>query len=116
MLWVLALFLHVAGIFLLERSKDHLHSLFPEFVFARGAQRGTAQASPGFCYLSVPRRAQSAYSRNEMKLDIHELMNPALRKPIAQSSCNLKFPHECRLDGGHIKGSWNAIYWESSSV
>jgi hypothetical protein len=43
-------------------------------------------------------------------------MNPALRKPIARSNCTLKFPHECRLDGGHIKGSWNGIYGESSEV
>ena len=36
----------------------------------------------------------AAYSRDEMKLDIHELMNPALRKPVTE--CGLKFPHECR--------------------
>jgi len=40
-----------------------------------------------------------------MKLDIHELMNPALRKPIAE--CSLKFPHECRHTGGQITGSWD---------
>ena len=47
----------------------------------------------------------AAYSRDEMKLDIHELMNPALRKPVVE--CDLKFPHECRHSGGAIKGSWD---------
>src|SRR6266511_473614 len=47
----------------------------------------------------------AAYSRDAMKLDIHELMNPALRKPIR--ACTLKFPHECRLSAGGIKGGWN---------
>jgi NADH-quinone oxidoreductase subunit I len=37
----------------------------------------------------------AAYSRQAMKLDIHELMNPALRKPIG--ACTLPFPHQCRL-------------------
>jgi NADH-quinone oxidoreductase subunit I len=46
----------------------------------------------------------AAYSRDEMKLDIHELMNPALRKPVRE--CSLKFPHICRHDGGLMKGSW----------
>ena len=41
----------------------------------------------------------------QMKLDIHELMNPALRKPVAE--CSLKFPHECRHTGGQMKGSWD---------
>ena len=44
----------------------------------------------------------AAYSRNEMKLDIHELMNPTLRKPVGD--CSLKFPHECRLHGGQMGG------------
>jgi NADH-quinone oxidoreductase subunit I len=39
----------------------------------------------------------SAYSRRDMQLDIHELMNPSLRKPLQASSCSLEFPHECRL-------------------
>ena len=47
----------------------------------------------------------AAYSRDQMKLDIHELMNPALRKPVAE--CGLKFPHECRHSGGEITGSWD---------
>jgi formate hydrogenlyase subunit 6/NADH:ubiquinone oxidoreductase subunit I len=55
----------------------------------------------------------AAYSRNEMKLDIHELMNPTLRKPIAE--CSLKFPHECRLHGGQMKGDWNEVYGESAA-
>lgn len=37
----------------------------------------------------------AAYSRQSMKLDIHELMNPKLRKPVAE--CTLKFPHQCRI-------------------
>jgi len=56
----------------------------------------------------------AAYSRNEMKLDIHELMNPALRKPLEDCDCGLKFPHECRLHGGQMRGSWNEIYGETS--
>jgi len=40
-----------------------------------------------------------------MKLDIHELMNPGLRKPVAE--CTLKFPHECRPAGGGMKGDWH---------
>jgi hypothetical protein len=40
-----------------------------------------------------------------MKLDIHELMNPELRKPITE--CALTFPHECRHSGGQIRGSWD---------
>ena len=42
----------------------------------------------------------AAYSRDAMKLDIHELMNPALRKPLLE--CTLKFPHKCRLAGGEV--------------
>jgi NADH-quinone oxidoreductase subunit I len=40
----------------------------------------------------------AAYSREAMKLDIHELMNPSLRKPIG--ACQLQFPHQCRLADG----------------
>jgi len=48
----------------------------------------------------------AAYSRKEMKLDIHELMNPRLRKPVAD--CSLDFPHQCRVSsGGKMKGSWD---------
>jgi len=50
----------------------------------------------------------AAYSRDEMKLDIHELMNPKLRKPVAQ--CGLKFPHQCGLSAGQIEGTWEAVY------
>lgn len=46
----------------------------------------------------------AAYSREAMRLDIHELMDPSLRKPIA--GCGLDFPHECSLTGGEMKGSW----------
>ena len=52
----------------------------------------------------------AAYSRDAMKLDIHELMNPALRKPLQECNCNLMFPHECRLSGGQMKGDWNDVY------
>ncbi len=47
----------------------------------------------------------AAYSREAMRLDIHELMDPGLRKPI--SHCNLTFPHKCELTGGEMKGSWD---------
>jgi hypothetical protein len=46
----------------------------------------------------------AAYSRDQMKLDIHELMDPALRKPV--TSCALAFPHQCQHAGGELKGSW----------
>ncbi len=39
-----------------------------------------------------------------MQLDIHELMDPQLRKPIGD--CSLKFPHQCELTDGEMKGSW----------
>ncbi len=35
----------------------------------------------------------AAYSRAEMKLDMHELLNPELRKPVP--TCTLTFPHQC---------------------
>ncbi|PWT86941.1 MAG: NADH-quinone oxidoreductase subunit I [Blastocatellia bacterium] len=47
----------------------------------------------------------AAYSRDAMKLDIHELMNPSLRKPV--NECTLNFPHKCRLADGQIKGSFD---------
>ncbi len=46
----------------------------------------------------------AAYSREAMQLDIHELMDPKLRKPI--NDCSLKFPHKCEVTGGEMKGSW----------
>ena len=49
----------------------------------------------------------SAYSREAMQLDIHELMNPQLRKPI--NDCSLKFPHQCGISDGEMTGSWEAI-------
>jgi NADH-quinone oxidoreductase subunit I len=48
----------------------------------------------------------AAYSRAAMRLDIHELMNPGLRKPILR--CDLTFPHKCSLAGGEMSGSWEA--------
>jgi len=55
----------------------------------------------------------AAYSRGAMQLDIHELMNPKLRKPLTETSCTLKFPHECRLTPGHAKGDWEQVYGET---
>ncbi len=49
----------------------------------------------------------ASYSREAMRLDIHELMNPELRKPIGD--CSLKFPHQCELTGGEMKGSWDGF-------
>ena len=46
----------------------------------------------------------AAYSREEMQLDIHELMDPQLRKPI--NDCSLEFPHQCGLADGEMTGSW----------
>jgi len=37
----------------------------------------------------------AAYSREEMKLDMHELLDPSLRKPV--KACTLAFPHVCRI-------------------
>jgi NADH-quinone oxidoreductase subunit I len=48
----------------------------------------------------------AAYSREEMRLDIHELMDPSLRKP---ATCSLKFPHQCQVSDGRIKGSWEDV-------
>ena len=68
----------------------------------------------GFCVEVCPEDAirmdtgivdVAAYSRAEMKLDIHELMDPRLRKPV--EDCSLRFPHQCRLVGGQTKGDWN---------
>jgi NADH-quinone oxidoreductase subunit I len=50
----------------------------------------------------------AAYSREEMQLDIHELMDPKLRKPI--TGCSLQFPHQCKVSAGAIKGSWERIH------
>jgi len=47
----------------------------------------------------------AAYSRDAMKLDMHELMDPSLRKPIRE--CTLEFPHKCGLAGGEMKGSFD---------
>ena len=49
----------------------------------------------------------AAYSRAEMQLDIHELMDPELRKPI--QDCSLKFPHQCELQDGEMKGTWEGV-------
>ena len=47
----------------------------------------------------------AAYSREAMRLDIHELMDPELRKPI--NECSLEFPHQCELGDGQMKGTWH---------
>jgi len=66
----------------------------------------------GFCVEVCPEDAirmdtgildVAAYSRKDMRLDIHELMNPQLRKPLKE--CSLKFPHQCELSDGEMKGS-----------
>ena len=49
----------------------------------------------------------AAYSREAMQLDIHELMNPELRKPIGD--CDLDFPHECEVHDGEMKGDWESV-------
>lgn len=49
----------------------------------------------------------AAYSREAMQLDIHELMNPELRKPIAE--CDLDFPHTCEIHDGEMKGDWESV-------
>ena len=49
----------------------------------------------------------AAYSREAMQLDIHELMNPALRKPLG--GCSLTFPHQCRITGGQMRGDWTHV-------
>ncbi len=49
----------------------------------------------------------AAYSREAMRLDIHELMDPKLRKPIGD--CSLEFPHQCELSGGGMKGDWDML-------
>jgi NADH-quinone oxidoreductase subunit I len=68
----------------------------------------------GYCVEACPEDAirmdtgivdVAASSRDEMKLDIHELMNPALRKPV--ETCNLTFPHQCRVTGEEMRGSWD---------
>jgi NADH-quinone oxidoreductase subunit I len=68
----------------------------------------------GYCVEACPEDAirmdtgivdVATHSRDEMKLDIHELMDPALRKPITE--CTLPFPHQCRLAGGQMKGDWS---------
>jgi len=46
----------------------------------------------------------AAYSREEMRLDIHQLMDPSLRQPV--SDCTLEFPHLCGLVEEDMKGSW----------
>ena len=40
-----------------------------------------------------------------MWLDIHELINPGVRKPV--SHCDQQFPRRCAQAGGEMKGSWD---------
>lgn len=46
----------------------------------------------------------AAYSREEMRLSMHELLDPKLRKPVTE--CSLRFPHECSVHGGSMRGEW----------
>ena len=46
----------------------------------------------------------AAYSREEMQLDIHALMDPQIRGPI--KDCSLEFPHQCKVNDGEMKGAW----------
>ena len=70
----------------------------------------------GYCVEACPEDAirmdtgildVAAYSREAMRLDIHELMDPSLRKPIEK--CDLDFPHKCNVHGGEMKGDWEGI-------
>ena len=54
----------------------------------------------------------AAYSREAMRLDIHELMDPTLRKPV--HDCNLKFPHNCARADGEMRGSWEGVEGSAS--
>jgi NADH-quinone oxidoreductase subunit I len=54
----------------------------------------------------------AAYSRESMRLDIHELMNPQIRKPVLE--CNLTFPHQCQVHGGTMRGSWDVLATHSA--
>jgi hypothetical protein len=49
----------------------------------------------------------ASYSREGMQLDIHQLMDPELRKPVTE--CSLDFPHQCEVTGGEMKGGWAQI-------
>jgi NADH-quinone oxidoreductase subunit I len=49
----------------------------------------------------------ASYSREGMRLDIHQLMDPKLHKPVKE--CHLEFPHECKVTGQTMKGDWNAV-------
>ena len=55
----------------------------------------------------------AAYTRDEMKLDMHELMDPSMRKP--RKECKLKFPHKCAIHNGQVRGSWQEIYHKEPS-
>ncbi|MBI4669822.1 MAG: 4Fe-4S dicluster domain-containing protein [Elusimicrobia bacterium] len=48
----------------------------------------------------------AACSRKAMRVDLHELMDPALKKPLKE--CSLKFPHQCQNSA--VRGSWEAVY------
>ena len=46
-------------------------------------------------------------TREGMRLDIHQLMDPQLRKPV--TNCSLDFPHQCEVTGGEMKGGWDQV-------
>jgi NADH-quinone oxidoreductase subunit I len=56
----------------------------------------------------------AAYSREEMQLDMHELMDPKMRK--STKKCNLKFPHQCSLHEGRTEGSWEKVYGPGEKI
>jgi NADH-quinone oxidoreductase subunit I len=49
----------------------------------------------------------ASYTREGMRLDIHQLMDPELRQPV--SDCSLDFPHQCTVTGEEMKGSWDLV-------
>ena len=49
----------------------------------------------------------ASYTREGMRLDIHQLMDPELRLPL--TDCSLDFPHQCEVNGGEMKGSWDLV-------
>ena len=49
----------------------------------------------------------ASFTREGMQLDIHQLMDPELRKPV--TDCNLDFPHQCQVTGGEMKGGWDQV-------
>ena len=55
----------------------------------------------------------ASFTREGMQLDIHQLMDPELRKPV--TDCNLDFPHQCEVTGGEMKGDWDRVRTSSDN-